>query len=32
VATTWESLYDAKILARTSKLPDLCNEVDTPNA
>jgi hypothetical protein len=32
VATTWESLYDAKILARTSKLPDLCNEVDTPNS
>ena len=31
VATTWESLYDAKILARTSKLPDLCNEVDVPN-
>ena len=32
VATTWESLYDAKILARTSKLPDLCNEVDVPNS
>ena len=31
VATTWESLYDAKILERTSKLPDLCNEVDVPN-
>ncbi len=31
VAETWESLYDAKILARTSKLPDLCNEVDVPN-
>ena len=31
VATTWENLYDAKILARTSKLPDLCNEVDVPN-
>jgi murein DD-endopeptidase MepM/ murein hydrolase activator NlpD len=32
VATTWESLYDAKLLERTSKLPDLCNEVDTPNS
>jgi hypothetical protein len=31
VATAWESLYDATILARTSKLPDLCNEVDVPN-
>ena len=32
VWTAWESLYDEKILARTSKLPDLCNEVDTPNS
>ena len=32
VWTTWEDLYDAKILARTSKLPDLCNEVDVPNS
>jgi hypothetical protein len=31
VWTAWENLYDAKILARTSKLPDLCNEVDVPN-
>jgi hypothetical protein len=31
VATTWENLYDAKILERTSKLPDLCNEVDVPD-
>ena len=30
VWTAWENLYDAKILARTSKLPDLCNEVDLP--
>ena len=31
VATAWESLYDSTILARTSKLPDLCNEVHVPN-
>ena len=31
VATAWENLYDSTILARTSKLPDLCNEVDVPN-
>jgi len=30
VWTAWENLYDAKILVRTSKLPDLCNEVDHP--